>query len=167
MTKAEGIYGCTVIDGRAAEDDKGNPRVQITVQITDGPDKGQRCTYEDVVNGSTNKYVAWSMKAVGWNGGSLTELEDDIASWIARTGGATTVEIKHLEIKNGKNAGKIWDKVNGIGRGAARPLKPLSKGALADADAALRMIADGPPTDDVPHHSPRHRRSYGARRRTQ
>jgi 3-mercaptopyruvate sulfurtransferase SseA len=152
MTKTEGIYGCTVISGKAGEID-GVPNVQISVQIADGPDKGQRCTYEDVVNNGSAKYVAWSCKAVGWKGVNLETLESDINAWIASTGGASTVEIKHLEIKKGKNAGKIWDKVAGIGRGAARPLSPLSKSALADANEAMRAAAryDGPPVDDVPH----------------
>ncbi len=152
MTKAEGIYGCTVLGGKAGELD-GVPNVQINVQITDGPDKGQRCTYEDVVNTSSAKYVAWSCKAVGWRGSDLNTLEGDVTAWIAKTGGASTVEIKHLEIKKGKNAGKIWDKVNGIGRGAARPLSPLSRNVLADANEAMRSVAGdgGPPPDDVPH----------------
>lgn len=149
--KAEGIWGCKVLGGKAVDID-GVPNVQINVVIEDGPSKGVRCTYEDVVNTATAKYVNWSLKAVGYKGKSLTELEADIDAWIAATGGNTTVEIKHLEIKRGKNAGKIWDKCNGLGRGAARPGKPLNGEPLADADEALRAYsggaADEPPMDD-------------------
>lgn len=152
VLKAEGIWGCKVLGGKAGVAD-GVPNVQINVQITDGPSAGQRCTYEDVVNAQSAKYVGWSLKAVGYRGVSLENLEKDINDWIARTGGASTVEIKHLEIKNGKNAGKIWDKVNGIGRGAARPLAPIAGEALSDANAALREFVGGGDGDDIPHAS--------------
>jgi hypothetical protein len=165
MAKTEGIFGCTVIEGRSGDNDKGLPSVQITVQITDGPDKGQRCTYEEVISNQTNKYVAWSCKAVGWKGGPLVDdLEKDIAEWIARTGGTTTVEIKHIEIKRGdkynkwvdggcKGPGPVWDKVSGIGRGSARALKPMSASSRADANEAMRAVSDSPPQDDAPHAS--------------
>lgn len=148
--KAEGIWGCTVLGGKAGTNENNTPTVQINVQITDGPSAGQRCTWEDVVDAKSAKYVAWSLNAVGWKGQTLKTLEADIVEWIAKSGGTSTVEIKHLEIRNGKNAGKIWDKVNGIGRGAARTLKPIAGSALNDADAALRDFAGTPP-DDVPH----------------
>jgi hypothetical protein len=148
--KAEGIWGCTVLGGKAGTNENNVPTVQINVQITDGPSAGQRCTWEDVVDAKSAKYVAWSLNAVGWKGQTLKTLEDDITAWIAKTGGASTVEIKHLEIKNGKNAGKIWDKVNGIGRGAARAIKPIAGAALADADAALREFSGGADEDSIP-----------------
>lgn len=148
--KAEGIWGCTVLSGKAVEVD-GVPNVQISVVIDDGPSKGQRCVYEDVVNAQSAKYVNWSIGAVGWKGRSLTTLESDIADWIAKTGGKSTVEIKHLEIKRGNKAGQIWDKVAGIGRGAPKPGKPLAGTSLADADEAMRGVAGAPPEDDVPH----------------
>lgn len=137
--KAEGVWGCTVLGGKAGEDN-GVANVQINVQIDDGPSAGQRCTYEDTVNTKSAKYVGWSCSAVGWKGQTLHTLESDIANWIKATGGKTTVEIKHLEIKNGKNAGGIWDKVSGIGRGAPKPLKPLAGTALSDADEAMRSV---------------------------
>lgn len=150
--KAEGIWGCTVLGGKAGTNEKNIPTVQINVQITDGPSAGHRCTYEDVVDAKSAKYVAWSLNAVGWKGQTLKTLEADVTEWIAKTGGASTVEIKHLEIKNGKNAGKIWDKVNGIGRGAARAIKPIEGEALNDADAALREFAGAPPDDNMNDH---------------
>lgn len=163
--KEQGIWGCTVIDGNAGEID-GVLNVQINVQIDDGPSKGQRCTYEDSVNARSAKYVGWSCTAVGWNGSSLSTLKSDIAAWIAKTGGKSTVEIKHLEIKSGRKfddwmrAGRngpppIWDKVAGIGRGAPKPLKAPAANTLADADAAMRdamshASGGAPPYDDAP-----------------
>lgn len=159
--KAEGIWECQVLSGKAGADG-GVPNVQINVQITEGPSAGQRCTYEDVVNASTAKYVGWSLSAVGYKGGSLKNLEGDIAEWIAKTGGKTTVEIKHVAVKRGKAYDKwvadgqqgpspIWDKANGLGRGAAKPLAPLAGEALYDADAALRgFVSSGAPQDGAP-----------------
>ncbi len=149
-TKAEGVWNCQVIGGKAGNAD-GQANVQITVQITDGPDKGQRCTYEDMVNTKSAKYVRWSCEAVGWKGHSLTTLESDIAAWIEKSGGASTVEIKHIEVKKGKAFDKwaaegrvgpapVWDKVAGIGRGAPRPLAKLGGETLKDADDAMRSV---------------------------
>jgi hypothetical protein len=146
--KEAGIWGCTVLSGKALEVD-GVPAVQINVVIDDGPSKGQRCTYEDTVNAQSAKYVNWSIAAVGWKGKTLSTLEADINEWIAKTGGKTTVEIKHLEIKRGKKAGELWDKVSGIGRGAPKPGKPLAGSTLSDADEAMRsVLGDVPPPND-------------------
>lgn len=164
----EGIWPCTVISGTFGENE-GSPQVQINVKITDGPSKGKYCTYEDQVNGKSALYISRSCSAVGWRGHNLATLSDDIAEWIKKTGGATTVEIKHIELKRGKKYDKwieeggrgkppIWAKANAIGRGN-RPLTPPSKSNLDDANDAMRraMEADGtapqggPPPDDVPH----------------
>lgn len=158
-TKQEGIWNCKVLGGKAGEVD-GVLNVQINVQITDGPDKGQRCTYEDTVNAKSAKYVGWSCSAVGWKGQSLTTLEKDITAWIEKTGGDSTVEIKHIEVKRGKAYDRwaaggeqgpppVWDKVAGIGRGAPRPLKQPSASTLKDADEAMRSaMGDDQPDDD-------------------
>ena len=167
MTKAEGIYGCQVLSGKAGEVD-GVMNVQINVQITDGPDKGKRCTYEDTVNARSAKYIGWSCTAVGWKGQSLLTLESDVNEWVAKTGGASTVEIKHIEVKKGKAYDKwydggcqgpapVWDKVAGIGRGQPRPLKQPSADTLKDADEAMReAMGEGTPPayDDAPAGDP-------------
>ncbi len=168
MTKTEGLFGCQVINGKAGEVD-GVMNVQIAVQITDGPDKGQRCTYEDTVNASSAKYVGWSVTAVGWQGAALktfdfTTLEKDIEAWIAKTGGTSTVEIKHIEIKRGRAFDKwmaegqkgprpVWDKVAGIGRGDAKPMRAPSASTLKDASGYMREAmgdSGGPPPDEAP-----------------
>lgn len=161
-TKAEGVWGCTVLSGRAGKLD-GIATVQINVQITEGPSKGQRCTYEDTVNTRSSKYIDQSCAAVGWKGRSLVTLEADIAEWIEKTGGASTVEIKHLEVKKGPAYDKwydggrvgpppVWDKVSGIGRGQPRALAPLDGEALMDADEAMRSVnGNGAPPEDAPH----------------
>lgn len=150
--KAEGIWDCEVLSARYGANDKGVVTVQITAQIASGPDKGQRATYEEEANARSAKYLRYSCEAVGWKGDTLKTLEADCAAWIKETGGKSTVEIKHLEIRNGQRAGQTWDKVNGIGRGAARPLRQASAADLKDADDALRSVGGGsPPHDDAPH----------------
>lgn len=145
---AEGIWPCTVQSANFGENDKKLPQVQINVRIDDGPSAGRFCTYEDVVDARSALYISRSCKSVGWKGGKsgsdLTTLKDDTAAWIAATGGKSTVEIKHIPIKNGKRAGEIWDKPNSIGRGP-RVLKTASHGSLMDAQDAMRraMEADG------------------------
>lgn len=149
-TLSEGIFPCLVLDGFFGVDDKNSPIARINVQITDGPDKGQRCTYEDQVNAKSALYVGRSCRAAGWKGAKLETLAADVAAWVAKTGGASTVEIKHIEIKNGKRAGEIWAKPNSIGRGP-KPLAPAKGETLADANEAMRraMEADGGAPDDA------------------
>lgn len=152
--KAEGIWECDVLGASAGADDKGVPNVQINVRITSGPSSGTPCTYEDRVDGKSALYVGRSLRAVGWKGVTLKTVKEDVDAWIASSGGKSTVEIKHIEIKNGKRAGEIWDKPNSIGRGP-RVLKPLENDLLSDADEALRRAAEAegaaPNDDDVPH----------------
>jgi hypothetical protein len=142
--KPEGIWPCTVISGKSIEDDKGRALAQITVRIDEGPATDVRCTYEDEQTGKSALYTARSMKAVGWRGEDPDTLEADIVAWIKATGGKTTVEIKHLEIKRGSKAGQIWDKASSIGRTDARQGKPQSAATKEDAKRALReaMAAD-------------------------
>lgn len=156
-TLSEGIFPCRVIDGFFGIDDRNSPIARINVVITDGPDKGQRCTYEDQVNGKSALYVGRSCRAAGWKGELLETLKADVAAWVEKTGGASTVEIKHIEIKNGKRAGEVWAKPNSIGRGP-RPLAEATGDTLADANEAMRlaMEADSHPLigergeDDLP-----------------
>lgn len=145
---AEGIWSCVVLGATFGEDDKGSPQVQINVKIDDGPDKGRGCTYEDQVNVKSAPYIARSCKAVGWQGGDLLTLKADCAKWIAATGGKSTVEIKHIQIKNGKRAGEVWDKPNSIGRGP-RVLKDVSRSTLADANEAMQMAMEADRGDDL------------------
>lgn len=167
---AEGIWPC-VVTSAAFGDNEGSPDVQINVKITEGPSAGRACTYQDQVNGKSAIYVGRSCKAVGLKGTDLSKLKEDCAAWIARTGGVSTVEIKHISLKRGQRfdrwveGGKqgdppIWDKPNSIGRGA-KPLAPASGALLRDANEAMSraLAADGgaddepPPNDDIPFAS--------------
>lgn len=165
--KLEGIWKCNVLSASSGENDKHLIEVFINVEITEGIDIGKRCTYSEVIDGKSAQYAALSMMAVGWAGKTSRTLKDDVAAWIARTGGESTVEIKHLLVKSGKKAGSTWDKVGSIGR-KPRELRPVSaqNEMLIDADKALADaiangdfggfggdVSDEPPPDDIPHYS--------------
>jgi hypothetical protein len=153
----EGIWPCTVLGGNFGTigDDNGPPQVVVNVQIDEGPNKGRRCSYEEKVDAKSALYAGRSCKAVGWRGGSLTTLKADIEAWITKTGGKTTVEVKHITNKTGKRVGEVWAKVNALGR-VAKILAAPSAERLKDADEAMRraMADDGAaaarPDDDAP-----------------
>jgi len=142
MTKTAGIWKCKVIDGKFGETDDNKGFVQINVEIVEGPDKGQKCTYEDEVNAKSVPFALKSCRAVGFKGADWNTLKADIAKWVAAGDAMSTVEIKHVEVKNGKRAGSIWDKVNSIGRRSERDLKAATGTTLADANDALRRAME-------------------------
>jgi hypothetical protein len=163
---AEGTWPCTVLSAGAGEEidqsgaATGIIKARVNVRIDDGPSKGRTCTYEDAIDSRSSIYVRRSLMACGWKGSSLATVADDTSAWVATTGGKTTVEIRHIEIKKGKRAGQIWDKPSAIGRGP-KPLASPSKGALSDADDAMRRAAaddtgappadvNAPANDDIP-----------------
>lgn len=154
---AAGFWPCKVLSAFYGDNDKNIPVVRINAEITDGPAKGSRHTYEEQVNNKQAPYIARTCKAVGWKCQSLSTLKSDVESWVKATGGESTLEIRHVEVKSGKRAGSIWAKVNSIGRGP-KPLKESSRENLDDADAMMRAaLADDnsgqtppPPADDVP-----------------
>lgn len=161
--KAEGIFPCIVLGANFGDDDRGSPQVQINVRIDDGPNKGQSCTYEEQVNTKSALYLGRSCTAVGWQGRDLRTLKDDVSKWIEKTGGKTTVEIRHLEMKRGKQYDRwvtdgqqgpapVWDKVNSIGRGP-RVLKEPSSDNLNDANEAMRAAMAADTGEDVNHAS--------------
>lgn len=143
----EGTWPCKILS--ATRD--GNPVVvRVNVQFTEGPDKGKGGTYEQIVDARSAKYVAPSCQAIGWQGVTLDTLADDCAKWIAKTGGASTADVKHFDLKNPEAIAKAaargeppkFAKVNAIGRGA-KPLPKATAESKADADAALRNFMGG------------------------
>lgn len=176
-TKAEGQWAGVVLGATCGEDDKRQLVVRVNVRIEEGPDKGRRCTYEDTVNAKSSIYIMRSLRAVGWSGRlpMTASVTPDIDAWIAKTGGSTTVEIKHLPINKGKKYDKwiddhakwiaegrrgeepkkpVWDKVQSL-RGGPPPLAAPSAETSKDADDYMRqaLADDGVqvPDDDVPH----------------
>lgn len=153
---SEGIWNCKVLGGDYNADEKNIVVARINVQLTEGPDQGRKMTYEEQINNKSSKYVVQSMKAVGWKGGRPdTTFKSDVEAWIKATGGVTTVEIQHVERKNGPKAGTYWAKARSIGRGA-KPLKPPTQEASDDAWQALQgamtdqddRSSAPPPSDD-------------------
>ncbi len=155
---AAGYWPCKVLSASYGDNDKNIPVVRINAEITDGPGRGSRHTYDEQVNNKQAPYIARTCQAVGWAGHTLSTLKSDVDAWIKATGGESTLEIKHVEVKKGPKAGSIWAKVNSIGRGP-KPLKESSRENLDDADAMMRAaLADSgmrngaPPADDIPPH---------------
>lgn len=161
---SEGTWPCLVQSATYGEDDKHNLVVRINVKITEGPDAGRGVTYEDTVNAKSALYIGRSCRAVGWKGvDDFETLASDVAAWIKETGGASTAEIRHIEMKKGKQYDKwaannfegpppIWAKCNSIGRGP-KPLTAPSSETLNDAKDAMRRAMQedmAPPTDDAP-----------------
>lgn len=152
--KTEGTWDCDVLDVSMHEDNR-LPIVRVKLRITSGPDAGQPDLYEARIDGGKGMpYIARSLKAIGWQGLTLRTFKADFAAWLAKTGGKSTCEIKHWEIKKGDRAGEKFAKVNGLGSGA-KPLAEMSRNTMDDADEALAraMGANGahdapPPSDD-------------------
>lgn len=144
---AAGIWPAVVLNATYGETDKHAMNVQINIRFTDGPNKDRLATYEDEVNNKSAPYVVRSLKSIGWKGPKLDTLADDVQKFIAATGGATTAEVKHIPIRNGKRAGEIWDKVNSIGRGP-RVLKKPSSGTIAEVESVLASALAADSGDD-------------------
>lgn len=167
-----GFWPCVVLDGGIGEDidNNGKPtgrmKVRVNVRFDDGPDKGRIVSYEDEISAKSALYVSRSLRAIGCKTpDKFGTVSDDIKKWIAETGGKTTVEIRHIEIKKGKkydewlDAGAegnppIWAKANSLGRGP-RPLAPPSGEAMTDAEEQMRRAmaedGNGAAPDDAPH----------------
>jgi hypothetical protein len=174
---AAGFFPCTVLSGGIGEeiDNNGKPtgrmKARVSVRFEDGPDKGRLVTYEDEINAKSALYVMRSLKACGCKTpDKFDTVAGDIDAWVKETGGKSTVEIRHIELKRGKkyddwtadgcpgNGPPIWAKANSIGRGP-RPLAAPSGEAKTDAEEQMRraMMDDGaadeapPPNgDDIP-----------------
>lgn len=150
--KTEGTWDCDVLDVSMHEDNR-LPIVRVKLRITSGPDAGQPDLYEARIDGGKSMpFIARSLKAIGWQGSTLRTLDNDVKAWRAKTGGKTTCEVKHWEIKNGDRRGEKFAKVNGLGSGA-KPLAEMSRNTMDDADEALaRAMGAGhdapPPSDD-------------------
>lgn len=143
----EGTWKCKVLGGEANADDKQIMTVRINFEITDGPDKGRRGTYEDQVSTKSAKYIIQSAKAVGWSGtpaaADWRTFRGDVDAWIKSSGGDSTVTVEHVSFKDKKTGEpRIWGKAKAIGRGP-KALRPPSKETLDDAnEAARRALAE-------------------------
>src|SRR3954454_16336969 len=108
VSPVEGTWPCTVSGATYGEqlDKQGKPTgrisARVNVVIDGGPDKGKAVSYEDEVTAKSSLYIGRSLKNVGWQGRSLSTVESDVAEWVKKTGGKSTIEIRHIEIKKGK-----------------------------------------------------------------
>ncbi len=139
----EGHWPCKILDGSFGDTGGTKPKpsvARINAEITDGPNKGRRCTYEEQVNGKSALYVGRCALAVGWKGVSMSTLKADIAAWVAKTGGVSTLEVQHLRRTSDNEP---FAKVRSIGRMSRAPIVDAPADRLADADEALaRALAE-------------------------
>lgn len=154
----EGTWPCKILSASTGADYRNLFAVQINCELIEGPDKGKRVTYEQSVDAKSAKYVGPSCKAIGWQGITLDSLADDVAKWISKTGGVSTVDIKHFDLKKPEAIAKAeargepakFAKANAIGRGA-KPLTAASVESKSDADAALRSFMGAGGTPEAGH----------------
>ena len=147
------IFPCVITSADYGEKlDKSNRptgilTVRINAAIADGPHAGLQ-SYEEEITNKSAPYAVRCCKAVGWKGDDLKTLAADCAAWVKATGGVSTIEISHIPVERGPNAGSIWHKPNSIGRGA-KPLAKPSASALNDANQYMRaaLAEDAPQSD--------------------
>lgn len=126
------------------------PTARVDFEIVDGPDKGEKITYNGPINARSAKYVARDLKAVGWKGKTLETLEADVAAAQSET----TIEVKVMTRKDGSGQFAV---VRSIGRtDSAAQTKPIAQAEMGNANALLRAaLGDDEPvdpttSDDIP-----------------
>lgn len=127
----EGTYNVRVIgNGNVGKNDKGEARARINVQFLDGPNVGQRMTYDERIDGKSEKYVRRSLASCGWQGKTFATVSADV-----RDGAETTAEVMHLTVKQGPREGEVFAKIRNLG--GPPPLEQLSSTDLGDIDALI------------------------------
>lgn len=127
--------------------EKGVVTARVNFEILEGPDAGQRITYNgQVANAKGARYTALDLVAVGWKGVKLGTLPADVEAARAEP----NIEIVHKQTKDGA---RTFPVVRSIGR-APRVETPASNDDLVNADMMLRAALgndgpdDAPPVDD-------------------
>ena len=126
--------------------EKGIVTARVNFEILEGPDAGQRITYNGQVTQKSAPYVAKDLAAVGWKGRSLSTLTADVE----KSSASTTIEIQHKQTKDGS---RTFPVVRSIGR-PPREVKPASTDDITNADMMLSAALgtdderDAPPVDD-------------------
>jgi hypothetical protein len=118
------------------------PTARIDFEILEGPNSGEKITYNGRIDTRSAKYVARDLKAVGWKGKTLETLAEDVD----RTKAETTIEIKVMNRKDGSGSFAV---VRSIGRtDAASQVRPVPAAELANANALLRdALGEDEPVD--------------------
>lgn len=125
------------------ENEKGFVVAKVNFEILDGPDSGQRITYNGQITPKSAPYVSKDLVAVGWKGKSLSTLAADIEAARAEP----SIEIQHKQTKDGARTFAV---VRSIGR-APRVATPASRDDLVNADMMLSAALGNSSDDrDVP-----------------
>lgn len=120
----------TVSTATIGKNDKGELRARVNVEFLDGEHAGRRMTYDERIDGKSEKYVRQSLGACGWQGRTFASVPRDV-----REGVETTAEVMHLTVKEGKRAGEVFAKIRNLG--GPPPLAEATPEDLADLDAFI------------------------------
>ena len=136
------------LSGMATEDTRDGQKVltaKVTLEILEGPDAGQRITYNGLCNSpKATAYVAQDLKAVGWKGKTFSSLALDIES----TRAEPNIEIQHKQTKDGLRTFAV---VRSMGDGrAAKQDVPASQDTLTNADMMLTGSGSAIDDSDIP-----------------
>lgn len=138
------------LDGSIGADTNKQTTAFVDFEILDGDNRGEKITYRGQVNERSAKYTARDLKAIGWKGKDLATLKDDIAA----THIETTIEIKHMNRKDGSGSFPVVRSIGRTASGGNAP-GPVAQTELANANALLRAaLGDNEPveanSDDIP-----------------
>lgn len=144
----EGYWQVKILGGSYGADDKSYPTARVNIEFVDGPNKGQRASYNGRIDNKSAKYVARDLKAAGWKGGSMSTLHRDLDD-AARNNVMTTAQVKLME--STKKPGEKFAVIGSLGYGP-KPLTEVDPQTLKDCDDVLREFAShgngAQPTDD-------------------
>lgn len=125
----EGTYSVRIVGAASfGKNEKDELRARINVQIADGDFAGRRMTYDERLDGKSEKYVRRSLTACGWKGKTFASVAADIVD-----GTETTAEVIHLTVKEGKRAGEAFFKIRGLG--GQPPLVAPTINDISEADS--------------------------------
>lgn len=130
----EGTWPARALSASSGADDKQYITARVNFEILDGPNKGDRITYNGRVDSRSAPYVAKDLKAVGWQGKNLDTLGTDVEN----AQPTTVIEIVHKETKDGA---RTFPVVRSIGRGP-KPLLQAKKQDWDDANSLLSAALD-------------------------
>lgn len=118
-----------------ATNENGTVIAKVEFEILEGPDVGQRITYNGLVTQKSGPYVTKDLLAVGWKGKTLKTLAADVDATHVTVG----IEIQHKQTKDGN---RTFPVVRSIGR-APKEVVPASTDDITNADMMLGAPGDG------------------------
>lgn len=126
---SEGYWRVKVLGGGSGADDAGAIHARVNIEFLEGPNKGQRATYDERVDNRSAPYIVPCLKAAGWKGVTLSTLAADLKGEVE-----TVAQVVH---KQTKADNRTFAMIRSIGRTGQKPLAEPTRDQLAGADEAL------------------------------